>query len=50
MHAALSFVAIVGLIAFAFGERTARTFVAVVLIAGALGFGYVIFRIVMGTV
>lgn len=50
MHHAIGALAIVGLIAFAFGERTARMAVAGVLITIALAFAYVMFRIVSGTI
>lgn len=50
MHHAIGALAIVGLIAFAFGERAARTCVGAVLITGALAFLYVMFRIVSGTI
>jgi hypothetical protein len=41
--------ALVAAIAFAFGVRTARVIVGSVLLAGAVFFGYVMFRVVMGT-
>lgn len=50
MHTAIGAVALVGLIAFAFGERTARACVGVVLLAGAAFFLYVMWRIVEGTI
>lgn len=42
--------AIVAAIAFVFGVKTARVMVGTVLVAGALFFAYVMFRIVMGTI
>lgn len=50
MHHALGVLALLGLVAFAFGERAARTLVQIVLIAGALGFAYIMWRIVEGTI
>lgn len=50
MHHALGGLAIVGLIAFAFGVRTAQAVVGFVLISGALGFAYVMYRIATGTI
>lgn len=47
---ALGIFAIVAAIAFAFGERTARVIVGSVLLAGAAFFGYVLIRVVMGTI
>lgn len=47
---ALGIFAIVAAIAFAFGERTARTVVGGALIIGLACFAYVMFRIVMGTI
>ena len=42
--------AIVAAIAFAFGARTARVIVGSALLVGAAFFGYVILRVVMGTI
>lgn len=50
MYHAIAAVAIVGLIAFTFGERTARIVVGGALILAALAFAYVVFRIVTGTI
>lgn len=50
MHHALGTVVIVGLIGFAFGERTARVCVGAVLVAVVLAFAYIILRIVAGTI
>jgi hypothetical protein len=50
MHHAFGVAFIVAAIAFAFGERTARACVGAGLIAGALGFLYIMFRIVTETV
>lgn len=50
MHHAIGVLTIVGLIAFAFGERTARACVGAVLIVGALALVYVMVRIVSGTI
>lgn len=50
MHTAIGGLALLGLIAFAFGERVARIIVAGGLILAALGFAYVMFRIVSGTI
>ena len=47
---AISIFAIVTAIAFAFGERTARIVVGSALLAGAAFFGYIILRVVMGTI
>ena len=47
MHHGLGAVVLLGLIAFAFGERAARVFVAVVLIAGAALAVYIGYLIVM---
>lgn len=41
--------AVVAAIAFAFGVRTAQIIVGSALIAGAAFFGYVMLRVVMGT-
>lgn len=50
MHILLGLVALIGLVAFAFGENTARTLVGTVLLTGALAFAYVMFRVVSGTI
>jgi hypothetical protein len=50
MHQAISFGLLIYLVAFAFGERTARAVVSAVLIIGALAFAYVMFRLVEGTI
>lgn len=50
MHQALGLGLLIYLVAFAFGERTARVVVGAVLIIGALAFAYVIFRLVEGTI
>jgi hypothetical protein len=47
---ALGIFAIVAAIAFAFGERTARIVVGSALLIGAAFLGYVLFRVVMGTI
>lgn len=46
----LSLFAIVAAITFAFGVRTARIVVGSALLAGVAFFGYVMFRVVMGTI
>lgn len=46
MHHALGVAAIIGLIAFAFGERTARVFVGAGLVAAALAALYIGFLVV----
>jgi hypothetical protein len=50
MHHAIGGLAIIALIAFAFGKRTAQACVGAVLILGALGFLYIAVRIVMGDI
>jgi hypothetical protein len=50
MHAIITLGAVVALIAFAFGERTARICVGTALLVAAAFFAYVMFRIVTGTV
>jgi len=50
MHHAIGIGLLVYLIAYAFGEVTARTVVGITLIAGALCVAYVGFRIVVGTI
>lgn len=50
MHHAIGVFGLIAAIAFAFGERTARTVVAGVLVTGALAFLYIAFRIVSGTI
>jgi hypothetical protein len=50
MHGAFGAVAIVGLIAFAFGRRTAQFCVGAMLILAALAFVYVMARVVEGTI
>lgn len=50
MHAALTILGVVGLIAFAFGERTARYCVGAALIVGTLFFFYVSYRIATGSI
>lgn len=47
---AFGLLAIVAAIAFAFGARTARIIVGSALLIGVAAFGYVMFRIVMGTI
>lgn len=49
MHA-LAPLVIVALIAFAFGERTARAVVAAGLLVVCAFFAYIMFRVVMGTI
>lgn len=49
-HGTFGAFAVVAAIAFAFGARTARVFVGSVLIAAALFFAYIMFRIVAGTI
>lgn len=46
---AFSLIALVGAVAFAFGIRTARIVVGSALLVGTAFFGYVMFRVVMGT-
>lgn len=48
--AAIGIFALVAAIVYAFGHTTARVIVGSVLIAGALFFAYVMFRVVMGTI
>lgn len=50
MHHAIGAGLLIGLIAFAFGERTARSVVAGALIIIGLAFAYIMFRIVTGTI
>lgn len=50
MHHVLAPVVLVGLIAFAFGERTAQRVVAVGLLAAGAFFLYIIYRVVTGTI
>lgn len=50
MHHALGAFAIIALITFAFGKRTAQYVVGAALILCALAFAYVMFRIVTGTI
>lgn len=50
MHTAIGGLAILGLIAFAFGERVARIIVGAGLIIAALGFAYIMYRVVSGTI
>lgn len=50
MHHAIGIFAIVSAIAFAFGENAARFVVGAVLLTGAAAFGYIMFRVVMGTI
>jgi hypothetical protein len=50
MHQAVGLGLLIYLIAFAFGERTARVVVGAVLILGALAFAYVMLRFVEGTI
>jgi hypothetical protein len=50
MHHAVGVFALVAAIAFAFGERTARVCVGVVLVVGALFFAYVVVRVITGTI
>jgi len=47
---AIGIFAIVAAIAFVFGERTARVIVGSALLIGAAFFGYVLFRVVSGTI
>lgn len=47
---ALGIFAIVAAIAFAFGARTARIVVGSVLLVALAFFGYVLFRVVTGTI
>lgn len=49
MHA-LGPLILIGLIAFAFGERTARIVTAIALLAALAFFGYIMFRIMAGTI
>jgi hypothetical protein len=49
-HGGLGLFAIVAAIAFAFGVRTARIIVGGTLLIGAAFFGYVMFRVIMGTI
>lgn len=50
MHGAIGVGLLIGMIAFAFGERTARSVVGGALIIMGLAFAYVMFRIVSGTI
>jgi hypothetical protein len=50
MHVGIGLIAIVGLIAFAFGERAARTAVQIALLAMLGAFAYVMFRVVDGSI
>lgn len=50
MHHAVGVLGLVAAIAFAFGERAARIAVGGALVAAALAFGYIMFRIVSGTI
>lgn len=50
MHHAIGGLAIIALIAFAFGERAARVCVGAVLILGALFFLYIAVLIVTGAI
>lgn len=50
MHGSLAIVAICAAIAFAFGGNAARVVVGAGLIACALAFAYIAFRVVMGTI
>jgi len=50
MHHGLGVLALVAAIAFAFGERAARTVVGAVLILGALGLLYIAVRVVTETI
>lgn len=49
-HGTLGAFAFVAAIAFTFGVRTAKIVVGVALIAGALFFAYVMFRVIAGTI
>jgi hypothetical protein len=50
MHAGLGLIAIIGLIAFAFGEQAARRTVQVLLVLAAIVLLYVAYRVVSGTI
>lgn len=50
MHYIIGSSVLLGLIYFAFGERAARACVQIVLLAGAAGFAYVMYRVVQGTI
>lgn len=50
MHHAFGLGLLIYLIAFAFGETTARVVVGTSLIAVALGFAYIAVRVVTGTI
>jgi hypothetical protein len=50
MHQAIGLGLLIYLIAFAFGERAARTVVGIALVIGALAFAYVMLRLVEGTI
>jgi hypothetical protein len=50
MHHAIGLGLLVYLIAFAFGERTAKIFVAVTLILMAVGFAFIVALVVMGRI
>lgn len=50
MHHAFGIGLLVYLVAFAFGERTARVLVGSTLIAGVLAFAYIMVRVVSGTI
>lgn len=49
-HGAFGILALIAAIYFAFGERTARTAVQFVLLAGLAFFVYIGWRVVMGTI
>lgn len=50
MHFIIGFGILAGLIAFAFGAKTAQAFVAIVLLLAAAAFAYIMFRVVSGTI
>jgi hypothetical protein len=50
MHFGIGLIAIVGLVAFAFGERTARTIVQIALLATLGAFAYVMYIVVNGAI
>jgi len=50
MHYAIGLGILIALIAFAFGARTARVCVGIVLVAGAAIFLYIMYKVVSGTI
>lgn len=50
MHEVIGLGLLITAIAFAFGQRTAQYVVGAVLITGALGFAYIMYRVISGTI